>query len=285
MVTQNVAPVVVGVDGSADARGAVDYAAWEAHRLHRPLRLVFGFQPIPVYGPSLAGDTIAWPLRQARVRLTDLADTIIQRHPDLSVVTAVIAGSPAGVLIDESRKASLIVVGSRGLGGFSGLLLGSVGGQVAMHAHCPVIVLRPPSAEALRPQPDTGRVVVGVDGSPEAARALGFAFEEAAGRKVPLVVVHAWRYASTVDGGRSVAERLVEDALAGWTEKYPHVPARRHVVPGDSAAHALLDESVGAGLLVVGARGRGGFAGLRLGSVGHALVGHARVPVAIVHGG
>ena len=193
MRNEIVAPVVVGVDGSTDARGAVDYAAWEAHRLHHPLRLVYGFQPIPVYGPSLAGDTLAWPLRQARARLTDLAGTVNHRYPDLPVITAVIAGTPAGTLIDESRKASLLVVGSRGLGGFTGLLLGSVSGQVAMHAHSPVIVLRPPVTQALQPQPDTGRVIVGIDGSPGASAALAFALEEAAGRHVPLVVMYVWR--------------------------------------------------------------------------------------------
>jgi nucleotide-binding universal stress UspA family protein len=184
----------------------------------------------------------------------------------------------------------VVVVGHRGLGGFTGLLVGSVGVQVAAHAAGPVVVVRPHSAAA---GASAGRVVVGIDGSPLSRAALGFGFEAAARRGVGLTAVHAWTEPVSTGPGDMLplvydaddvdAEetRLLAEALAGWAEKYPDVPVDRKVVRG-RAAEALVAESAGAALLVVGSPGRGGFTGLLLGSVSQAALHHADCPVAIV---
>jgi nucleotide-binding universal stress UspA family protein len=179
------------------------------------------------------------------------------------------------------------VLGSRGLGGFSGLVIGSTAVAVAGHAHAPVVVIR-----ADEPPAD-GPVVVGVDGTPVGEAAIAFAFAQASARGVDLVAVHAWTdlvvEAAYVGGAAALdfapleeqaAETLAE-RLAGWQEKYPDVHVVREVVR-ERAARALLRNSEHAQLVVVGTRGRGGFRGLVLGSTSQHLLQHARCPVAVV---
>lgn len=136
-------------------------------------------------------------------------------------------------------------------------------------------------------------MVVGVDGSPNSEAAIAVAFEEASFRKAPLVAVHAWVdvvYDSTESAARLMPqwetlqpteERLLAQRLAGWQEKYPDVEVQRKLVR-DRPRHVLLDESDRAQLLVVGSRGRGGFAGMLLGSTSQALVHHSSCPVLVV---
>jgi nucleotide-binding universal stress UspA family protein len=289
------APVVVGVDGSPDAERAVEYGAWEARRRRRPLRLVHGFVPLPMFAPvPLAPFDIEAPLQGIRDMVNEVARTVSLRHPELTVTTSVVTAGAAAVLVDESARASLVVVGSRGLGGFAGLLTGSVSVQVATHAHAPVVVLRPPSTEDC-PAPGDGPVVVGVDGSPGAAAALGLAFEEAAARGTGLVAVYAW---GTPPGGnlgpvnalhydqrqaREQADRMLAEATAGWCERYPDVALDRRAVHSFNPVLTLIEEAAPASLIVVGPRGRGGFASLLLGSVADGLLRHADRPVAIAH--
>jgi nucleotide-binding universal stress UspA family protein len=202
-------------------------------------------------------------------------------------------GAPSAVLLEASRTAGLLVVGSRGHGEFVELLVGSTGVQVATHAACPTVVIRPPD-----PHGDTGaqagRVVVGLDGSPVSEAALAFAMEQASWRGVGLTAVHAWDISYLNVPGRvgpippevrraetETAETLVAEALAGWQEKFPDV-AIRTWAPEMAPAGALVDASSGAELLVVGSRGRGGFKSLLLGSVSHAVLHHAHGPVAVV---
>lgn len=291
-------PVVVGVDGVDEASRAIEYAAWEAHRRKRPLRLVHGFIPVPMFGPTpLVPYDIEAPLRATREMINDIARSASLRHPDLTVTTAVLVGGPAGVLVDQSAGACLVVVGCRGRGGFAGLLTGSVSAQVATHAHAPVVVLRPPSGQRPpAPEPSgVGPVVVGVDGSPGSDAALEFAFEEAAAREEELIAVYAW---SVPPGGnlgpitarhydereaQSEADRLLAEATAGWSEQYPDVKVDRRAVHSFNPAHTLIEEAAGSSLIVVGPRGRGGFASLLLGSVADGLLHHADRPVAIAH--
>src|SRR5262249_10577676 len=146
------APVVVGVDGSADAGRAVAYGAWEARRRRRPLRLVHGYVPVPMFGPTaLVPFDGEEPLRAARQLLDGIARDTSRRHPDLTVTTSVVVGGAAAALVEESTRACLVVVGSRGRGGFAGLLTGSVSAQVATHGECPVVVLRPAPADSAVP--------------------------------------------------------------------------------------------------------------------------------------
>jgi len=289
MTNTVVAPVVAGVDGSADAQLAVDLAAWEADRRHAPLRLVYGFRPVYVCGVATIGYDLDRQVRDLDNMLIAESARVSRRYPDLPVATEVVQGAPASVLLDESAAAQLVVVGSRGRGGFASLLLGSVSAQVAAHATSPVVVVRPPAARGTRELPGNGPVVVGVDGSTGSAAAVEFAFEEAAARGTGLIAVYVWGvmpYDAGDDDPRveqDGPDAALADALAAWQDKYPEVPVSHRAVHSLVPVHTILDQSADAGLIVVGRRGRGGFAGLSLGSVGDGLVRHAKAPVAVVH--
>jgi len=285
-------PVLVGVDGSAGSQAAVDLGVREA-RLHgRPLRLVHAFvwPLLGVYlGPSpegppgggLAADADR-VLEQARARAA-AAD------PDLPVDGELVTGEVVPVLLAEARAAGLVVLGDRGLGGFTGLLVGSVAVQVAAHAPGPVLVARGTA------RPD-GPVVVGLDGSASSLAAAGFAAAEAAARRVELVALHTWSGRLAYEDEQELP--LIYDAddvqaaqarrLAEWVapvrDRHPDLPVREQARPG-RPARSLVEASGAAGLVVVGARGRGGFAGLLLGSVSQALLHHAGCPVAVVRDG
>jgi nucleotide-binding universal stress UspA family protein len=179
----------------------------------------------------------------------------------------------------------MVVVGARGRGRFAGLPAGSVSTQVTTHAYGPVIVVRgDPTPNDHRP------VVVGVDGSPDGAAALGFALETAAARRVPLVAVHVWPESSTTIPGHydpvaaaEEAETLMLDQLAGWQDKYPDVIVEPRAVHGFNPGQALVAASQEACLVVVGSRGRGDQAGAPLGTASRTLVHHAGCTVAVVH--
>ncbi|ASW55416.1 universal stress protein [Plantactinospora sp. KBS50] len=289
MTTKLTGPVVVGIDGSTIALDAVRAAARTAAGRHRPLRVVHAFiWPIinvPT-GPISGGVADGGLRRQAERYVTEAVAEAGKVAPELDVTGAVVDGAPVPVLLGESRDAALLVLGNRGLGGFAGLVLGSVTVQVSAQARCPVLVVRG------EPRAD-GPVVVGVDGSAGSAQAAGYAFEEAAWRGVPLVAVHAWLEPAPAGPGDMLPlvydpdllaaqeERVLAESLAGFAERYPQVPVRRRLVRG-SAAGALVRESESAQLVVVGARGRGALAGLLLGSVSHAVLHHAHAPVAVV---
>ena len=289
-------PVVVGVDGSAIARNAARWAASEAARRGVSLRIVYGdVFALPAL-PEIPG--LPWPKEhQAEVRqevqrwLARAAEVVAHESPGLELETASCAGTPDRVLIDESQSAGLVVVGDRGMGGFTGLLAGSVAVKVTAHAHSPVVVVRRTDSEL----PSVSRpVVAGLDGSRSAGEVLAHAFEAAASRQVPLHVVHTWHVAGMDEQAlradvaweevRQREERLVAELLAGWTERYPDVAVQRFAGPGAPAAE-LLERATGAQLLVVGSRGHGGFSGTVLGSTSHTLIHHAGCPVMVVHTG
>ncbi|MER7010258.1 universal stress protein [Saccharopolyspora sp. NPDC000359] len=287
-------PVVVGIDGSSSALDAVRWAAAEAARRGAPLRVVFADVFALVYLPELP--TIPLPesyseamARQASTWLEQAEREARSTAPDLEVRTTSRTGSAAPVLIEESRRAQLVVVGSRGLGGYTGLIVGSVAVDLSAHGHCPVAVVRRPPAEVDSAAP----VVVGVDGRDDQERVLAAAFEAAAMRRVLLIAVHAWHEVGSrrawrsfrdhgqADEVRTEEERFLAETMAGWSEKYQDVAVRRVVVHGP-AARALLEHAERAQLVVVGTRGRGGFTGLLLGSTSQQLVYHAPCPVLVV---
>jgi nucleotide-binding universal stress UspA family protein len=171
---------------------------------------------------------------------------------------------PTPVLLAESARAREVVLGSHGLGGFTGALVGSTAVALSVHGECPVVVVRGNRYD----QP----VVVGVDLSPESDPALGFGFEEAAATGVPLVAALAHADEQST---------LLSTRMSGWLEKYPDVAVRQLVV-GERPIPLLLELGERAGLLVVGSRGRGGFSGMLLGSTPQALIYHAPCPVAVV---
>ncbi|WP_405110721.1 universal stress protein [Micromonospora sp. NBC_01405] len=283
------APVVVAVDGSASALDAVRVASREATARNRPLRVVHALS-WPLIGAALgalAGSPPeAGPRNHAQEIVAEAVAEAKKVSAEVDVVGEIVDGSPTPVLLRESRDAALLVLGSRGLGGFAELLVGSSAVQVSARADCPVLVVR---GEARA----DGPVVVGVDGLALSTEAIGFAFEEAALRNTDLVAVHSWLYPTPVGSGEVLPpaydvdalveeeERALAEAVAGWSERYPQVRVRRRLVQG-AAARMLVEESASAQLTVVGAHGRGAWGGLFLGSVSHAVLHHARSPLAIV---
>lgn len=281
-------PVVVGVDGSDSARQAAFWAAEEAARRNVPVRLVTVVQ-LPVFQhPGVARLTVADTdevRAHAGDRLVALKKEVLERHAGLDVHVAVRVDQLDSALIEESANALLMVVGSRGLGGFEGALVGSTGVTLATHGHCPVAVIRPGTP--------AGPVVVGVDGSPTSETAVGLAFEEASLRGAELVAVHTWvdytaevfygspeLYQVESDAIEVREQELLAEQLAGWQERYPDVAVRR-VVSQDRPVRCLLEQAADAQLLVVGSRGRGGFTGMLLGSTSQALVYHAPCPLLV----
>lgn len=277
--------VVVGVDGSADAGAAADYAAWEAERRGEALRLVNGF--LDFEASAERAPAVRAMVEAARAQgetvVTDAAEAVRSRHATLGVECAAVAGEPRSVLIDESVQATLLVLGSRGLGRFKGMLVGSVSWQVVSYAAGSVIVV-PAGGEEPRPQPVPGPVVVGVDGSAPSDTAIAFALDEATMRGGQVVAVYV---RNAMRETPEDASRVLADAVAGQVDGDSAVPVEQLVVDARNEAKALLKTSDerGAGLVVVGSRGRGGYAGMLLGSVSHAVLHRSRRPVAIVRPG
>ncbi|MDN5750240.1 MAG: universal stress protein, partial [Pseudonocardia sp.] len=228
--------------------------------------------------------TRAWAeplLRDAVARARSVAS-------DVEVAARLRPGTPARVLLDEGEDAQLLVVGSGGRCGLRGLLRRSVAVGVTAHASCPVVVLRPPQVAF-----DAGwwppRVVVGVDGSESCLPAVAFALRAACRRGIPLVAVHAWTPDLPADleavcGPPEMAEASARRTLDRVLARLPlHPPARGPAGGGrGDPAHALVDQSRGAALLVVGARGRGRVLGTVLGSVSQAVLRDGRCPLAVI---
>ncbi|MFG1819348.1 universal stress protein [Kribbella sp. NPDC049174] len=284
-------PVLVGVDGSVSAQGALAWAAAEASSRHCPLRIVHTFSWPVTSNPldmTFAGDmsiglqsAAEWILTEAKAHAREVA-------PDIRVIADLFVGPAAPTLLNEARDADLVVVGSRGVGGFRGLLVGSVSATVAAHAPCPVIVVHPHGDGTAFPSSPIGRIVVGVDGSEISAAAIRFAFQQAARRHIGIVAVHAAKPTRQHPSLRVPAEiedqidrQLFAEAMQSKRVLFPAIEVRTKVVHGHPA-QALIDSSAGAELVVVGSHGRGGFAGMLLGSVSQAVLQHAACPVAVV---
>lgn len=285
-------PLVVGIDGSADALRAVDWAADEATLRGCPLRLLYASIWAPYEGPAFPvhGLRQRSPVSTDRTIATTAEERARLRAPDVVVTAEVSDEDPVYALVDASESAAAIVVGSRGHG-LSGNLLGSVSLTVAARAHCPVIVQR----EGARAAGDDRWVVLGL-GEPGSmpAAAVEFAFTEAALRGCGVEVVHAWtrphRERVTARGGRGGESRLsheerekqwLDEALSRPTAAHPDLPVRRSVVES-RARPALLQASSQADLLVVGAQRRRNVLGRQLGLVNHAMLHYAPCTVAVV---
>jgi nucleotide-binding universal stress UspA family protein len=294
--------ITVGLDGSPESRAAAEWAAREAKLRGLALRLLHVWEPVPepmAQAPLLGAETHQhWSEKIPR----ETAEGLRLRHPGVEVTTEHLAGRPSEVLGEAAGTTELLVLGSRGLSGIGGFMVGSVGLAVVAHAVCPVVLVRageqaadehemdpagiPSAATAYRP------VVLGLDTGHPDASVIEFAFEEAARRGTRLHVVHAWNLPPYyVYGAVTDLERYDEvvhwqateltEALRPWREKYPSVEATAVSRSGSPAEH-LITASREASLVVVGRRIRRSPFGVHIGPVAHAVLHHAGAPVAVV---
>ncbi|MEN3533627.1 universal stress protein [Microbispora sp. ZYX-F-249] len=277
-------PVIVATDGSPAATAAVEWAAGDAARKGLPLRVVHAVDRLPyelARYPVPTDDQLTWAGRRV---LEETEQAVRETHPALRVTTALLEGEPVKVLRREAAHGAEIVIGSRGHGGFAGMLLGSVSTHLAGQVPVPLVVVRPESSAP------HGLIVVGLDGSDEAEAALTYAFEEARLRSCRLLGLYAWQLpvhayapeiAYDIDEVRQAQEQHVAAVLATYRQRYPDVDAEMRAVCGHPVP-VLVEAGEKADLLVVGSRGHGAIGSVVLGSVSRAVLHHARCPVAVV---
>ena len=283
-------PIVAATDGSEESLRAVEWAAREAELRGLPLRIVSAAALPPrmaehqtASGVPTVADTVVNDRDRALAAATERATAVA---PDILVDADGLGGSPAQAITEAGSGASMLVVGSRGMGAFTALILGSVSRYAAAHAACPVVVVREQTTAA-RPQ-----VAVGIGDPTEASAALDFAFEEASLRKASLVAVHAWdsggdvsRAARAMATPRSHAleERVtgqLQALLADRRARYPDVEASYDLVYGHPG-RALVGLSARADLVVLGRHRPDGLLP-GPGAVRHAVLNHAHGPVVTV---
>ncbi|HLS74399.1 MAG TPA: universal stress protein [Actinomycetaceae bacterium] len=284
--------VIVGVDGSQASGAALDWAAAEARQLGWRLHIVCAYAVPAFTVASLDGGFAAVDDSAIQAGARAVLEEAVERvGGDLEVTSALELGDPTGVLVELSRQAGLAVVGTRGGGGFADRLLGTVSSSLPAHAHCPTVVV-PCGTDDQPGFTPVRRIVVGVDGSESATIALRRAVDEAIAWDAHLTAVAAvpigggagslaWLPAAVdrddvladVKVGLGVA---VEQAVDGR-----EVRLSQHALDGNAAA-LMAEFSTAVDLVVVGSRGRGGFAGLLMGSTSQAVLHHAVCPVMVV---
>lgn len=287
--------VVVAVDGSPASDNAVKWAANTANKRGVPLRLATSYtMPQFLYAEGMVPpEDLFKELQDEALNLVEKARAIAHEvAPDILIGHTIAEGSPIDMLLDMSNDVTMIVLGSRGLGGLSGMVLGSVSAAVVSHAHCPVVVVR--EDNAVTESNKYGPVVVGVDGSDVSAKATEYAFQEADARGAELVAVHTWMdmQAQSSLAGLAAAQnqweeieaqqiQVLRDRIAPLVEKYPDVQVKK-IITRDRPVRALSEQSEDAQLLVVGSHGRGGFRGMLIGSTSRALLQSAPCPMMVV---
>ncbi|MEU1205226.1 universal stress protein [Nocardia sp. NPDC005825] len=284
--------IVVAVDGSAVSYQAVAWAALDAARHGCPLRIVTSLGAAAGLPPTAALDASAMAgleLEGERIvgEATRIASETLSGE-GVPMSSEVTAEPIIPHLIELSRHARMVVLGSRGLGALRRGLLGSVTSAVTHHAHCPVAVIH--ATAAADPVSARQPVLVGVDGTANSVPALELAFEEASLRKTGVTALHAWTDVSGPDmpiPGWELQEEhehaTFAAEMAGYAERYPDVPIRRILVK-DRPVRSLVHESEHAQLVVVGSHGRGGFTGMLLGSTSNALLHSVECPIVITRG-
>lgn len=293
--------VLVGVDGSPASLAAADWAANYARVHGFALHLVCAYSVPSFTAAALDGGYAALDDTAIAEGARAVLDEAVARVSVTGVGTtsAVATGDAAAVLVELSADAATVVVGTRGRGGFAERLLGTVSSALPAHAHCPTVVV--PHRERVEDRgedelptlPVVRRIVVGVDGSPAAELALVRAIREAetwdaeltavAGVPIgtgtsylawlPAAVDHEAVLRDVADGLDVLVDRVLAD--------HPGVQVRRHVLDG-TGAQLLTEFSQAVDLVVLGSRGRGGFAGLLLGSTSQAVLHHSSCPVMVV---
>ena len=275
-MTTHPGEIVVGYDGSEDSELALDWADELAAEQGRRLRVLIS----EVDPTQVLEATSDWHAAKIAQLEADARDRIAGARAVDSTIE-VVGVPPVQALIDASALAAAVVVGARGHSLLSGVVLGSVSQHVSRHASCPVVVARAPA------DPEATRVVVGIDGSTGSRKAVEFAFDHASRNGAAMTAIHAWR--NSARGYRTeglideiqAAERILSEALAGFSDLYPDVKVTTEAVPV-APQRVLADASRTAALVVVGSRGLGAFGGLLVGSVSQSVLHHAQCSVAVV---
>jgi nucleotide-binding universal stress UspA family protein len=285
--------ITVGLDGSPESRAAAEWAAREAQLRGLPVKLVHTWEAIPEHlaeATHRGAETLQhWTERIPR----EAAEGLRLHHPGVEVSTEQLTGLPAEALTRAAKDAELLVLGSRGLGGLGGFVVGSIGLAVVAHTERPVVLVRAGEQATYEHATDGARpVVLGLDvGRPNEAL-LAFAFDAAARRNVPLHVVHGWNpppyyaYGMALEPAveREMAKDdavMVTEVLRPWRQKFPDVEVVEQSRYG-SPSTLLLKASKDASLVVVGRRIRGSSIGAHIGPVTHAVLHHSIAPVAVV---
>ncbi|MFH9552083.1 universal stress protein [Streptomyces sp. NPDC017435] len=297
--------VTVGLDGSRESRAAAEWAAREARLRELPLKIVHVWEPVPepmAQAPLLGAETHQhWTERVPR----EAAEGLRLRHPGVEVRTEQVSGRPADALAEAARSAELLVLGSRGLGGLGGFLVGSVGLSTLAHADRPVVLVRAPEVAADEHEPDPVGVpsaatpflpvVLGLDVGHPDETLIEFAFDAARRRGTTLRIVHGWNpppyYAYGTPANPALHEalaltdaRALAEAVGPWRQKNPDVEVVEESRYGSAAVH-VVDAAREASLVVVGRRIRRSSLGAHIGHVTHAVLHHCAAPVAVVpHG-
>lgn len=310
--------VTVGIDGSRESLAAAEWAAREARLRSLPLRLVNVWEPVPEpmgrapvldtetgpegrdgrAGPGAAGETgVGKVLREA-------ADGLRLRHPEVAVSVEQLTGRASEELVRVAHGGELLVLGSRGLSGLAGFLLGSVGLHVVAHTERPVVLVRagervadehaPGAAGVPSAVTPLAPVVLGLDTAQPDHTVIRFAFEAAKARGAPLRILHDWRppphsglrerpgLEADLDADVGEVEAgTLREVLVPWRREFPEVVVVEESRRGKAAEH-LLEASRDASLVVVGRRVRHSRVGAHVGPVVHAVLHHAGVPVAVV---
>ncbi|WP_405876471.1 universal stress protein [Streptomyces sp. NBC_00005] len=297
--------IIVGLDGSPQSLAAADWAAREARQREASLRLVHAWEPQPHAYVPLAGSFTPAAIEEehewAGQMLREAESRLAKSHAGLRITTVQTAGPPAAVLLTAAEDADLLVLGSRGLGGVAGFLVGSVALAAVARSRRPVVLVRAGEHAADEHLPDgTGAastdtpyrdVVLGLDLENPGEVVIRFAFEAAQRRAADLRVLHGWSpppshgYGAAFDSGpdaepaEQVRHRLAE-VLQPWRDKFPDVQVHEQAVVGSAGRH-LVHASRDAALVVVGRRNRRALGG-HIGPVTHAALQHASAPVAVV---
>ncbi|MEU8120388.1 universal stress protein [Spirillospora sp. NPDC049024] len=269
--------IIVGIDGSAHAWQALDWASDYAVRHRMPLELVHASRALVDDG-TIPPDALRRLAAEREDLLGEARQYTLKVHPDLDIETRLVRTDPGTALVEGSEDAALVAVGSRGLGGFEGLLFGSVGLYTAAHARSPVLVV--PRA-APYPADAPALVVVGIEGRPGERAVLAWAFEEASSRGAGILALHAVGAEFGSPRRRVLEDLELSEALAGLREHHPDVRVEQ-LVSDRTPPQALVEASRSAALVVVGAVRRTGLVGMALGRVNHAVLHHAQCPVAVV---
>jgi nucleotide-binding universal stress UspA family protein len=282
-------PVVVGVNGSAATLDVLAWAAAEAAARHSPLPVVHVFTwPAAVDPLGLVAGTSHRACQEAAEQVLDEAVTRARLvAPERRITPHLTIGPTGRALLEQSQDAGMLVLG-HGSGRVRRLLRWSVDVHMVAHATCPVAVVSP--FRIVPPGPSAARVVVGVDSSTQSSAAIGYAYQAAAQRGIGLTAVHAWNPRGAVDiegmiddvgAAEETERRVLEQALDGWTRQFLGVSIQARLVRG-CPARALITESAGAALTVVGSGNRKGVRRIMLGQMSQLLIRSAYSPVAVL---